>query len=148
MNFVIYDDIMKIEIIGGAIIVVGIVIVSHSFNLAMDIKQLSKEIASNTKIAVAGGTEDGRFGTDVKRIMDAIDEVYSDDGVIIIFDMGSAYISTQMAIDCIDDYKKDKVEIVDTALVEGALTAAVEAGIGKNMEEIKKTLNTMNLNKI
>lgn len=127
---------------------VGIVIVSHSFNLAMDIKQLTKEIASNAKVSVAGGTEDGRFGIDVKRIINAIDEVYSDDGVIVIFDMGSAYISSQMAVDCIDDYKKDKVQIVDTALVEGALTAAVEAGIGKNMEEIKKSLSTMALNKI
>lgn len=134
--------------LGGVVIVVGIVIVSHSFNLAMDIKELSKQIASNVKVAVAGGTEDGRFGTDVKRIIDAIDEVYSDDGVIVIFDMGSAYISAQMAVDCIDEYKKSKVEIVDTAFVEGALTAAVEAGIGKNMEEIKKTLGTMALNKI
>lgn len=133
---------------GGVVVVVGIVIVSHSFNLAMDIKELSKRIASNVKVAVAGGTEDGRFGTDVKRIIDAIDEVYSNDGVIVIFDMGSAYISAQMAVDCIDDYKKNNVEIVDTAFVEGALTAAVEAGIGKNMEEIKKTLSTMALNKI
>lgn len=127
---------------------VGIVIVSHSFNLAMDIKQLSKEIASNAKVAVAGGTEDGRFGTDVKRIIDAINEVYSDDGVIVIFDMGSAYISAQMAVDCIEDYKQNKIQIVDTAFVEGALTAAVEAGIGKNMDEIKKSLDTMALNKI
>ncbi|MFL0249624.1 dihydroxyacetone kinase phosphoryl donor subunit DhaM [Clostridium neuense] len=126
---------------------VGIVIVSHSFNLAIDIKELSKKIASNAKIAVAGGTEDGRFGTDVKRIIDAINEVYSDDGVIIIFDMGSAYISAEMAVDCIDECKKNNVEIVDTALVEGSLTAAVEAGIGKNKEEIMKSLKTMCLNK-
>lgn len=134
--------------VGGAVVVVGIVIVSHSFNLAMDIKELSKQIASNAKVAVAGGTEDGRFGTDVKRIIDAIDEVYSDDGVIVIFDMGSAYISAQMAVDCIDDCKKDKVTIVDTAFMEGSLTAAIEAGIGKNIDEIKKSLSTMALNKM
>lgn len=127
---------------------VGIVIVSHSFNLAADTKLLAGEMASNAKIAVAGGTEDGRFGTDVKRIIDAINEVYSDDGVIVIFDMGSAYISAQMAIDCIEDYKKDKVTIVDTAFMEGSLTAAIEAGIGKNVDEIIKSLKTMCLNKI
>lgn len=126
---------------------VGIVIVSHSFNLAVDIKELSKEIASNARIAVAGGTEDGRFGTDVKRIIDAINDVYSDDGVIIIFDMGSAYISAEMAVDCIEEYKKNNIEIVDTAFLEGSLTAAVEAGIGKNKEEIMKILKTMCLSK-
>lgn len=129
-------------------IVVGIVVVSHSFDLAKDIKKLCKEIASNAHIAAAGGTEDGRFGTDVKRIIDAINEVYSEDGVIIIFDMGSAYNSAEMAVDCIDECKKDKIEIIDTAFVEGSLTAAVEAGIGKNIDEIKRILNTMCLNKM
>lgn len=127
---------------------VGIVVVSHSHKLALDIKELSSQMASNIKIAATGGTDDGRFGTDVRKIIDCINEVYSEDGVLIIFDMGSAYQTAEMAIDCIDEEKKSKVEIVDTAFVEGTLTAAVEAGIGKDIEEIKRSLKTMALKKM
>lgn len=127
---------------------VGIVIVSHSQKLAEDLKELSKEVASSCKVAAAGGSYDGRFGTDVKKIIDGIDEVYSEDGVIILFDMGSAYMSSEMAIDFMGEDKKCNISIVDTALFEGTLTAVFEASIGKSKDEIMESLKTMSLNKI
>lgn len=127
---------------------VGIVIVSHSSKIAEGIKELVSQMAIGGKIATAGGTTDGRLGTDVDKILGAINEVYSEDGVLILFDLGSAYMNAEMAIECLDECMKNKVEIVDTALIEGALTASVEASIGKNREEIKESLKPMCLGKM
>lgn len=127
---------------------VGIVIVSHSNKVAQGVKELVSQMSVNGKISTAGGTADGRLGTDVEKITNAINEVYSEEGVLILFDLGSAYMNAEMAIECLDEEKKDRVEIVDTALVEGALTAAVEASIGKSREEIKKSLKAMCLGKM
>lgn len=127
---------------------VGLVIVSHSNKAAEGVKELVSQMAVNGKISTAGGTSDGRLGTDVEKILDAIKEVYSEDGVLILFDLGSAYMNAEMAIECLDEGMKDKVEIVDAALIEGALTAAVGASIGKSRREIKESLKTMCLGKM
>ena len=127
---------------------VGLVIVSHSNKVAQGVKELTSQMSVNGKIATAGGTADGRLGTDVEKIIDAINEVYSEDGVLVLFDLGSAYMNAEMAIEYLEEDKKDKVEIIDTALIEGALTAAVEASIGKSREEIKESLKAMCLGKM
>ena len=67
---------------------VGIVIVSHSEKLAESVVDLTKMMADGANIAAAGGLEDGTFGTSYERIKAAIDRVYSDDGVIVLMDMG------------------------------------------------------------
>lgn len=126
---------------------VGIVLVSHSKNLAEGIKELSLQMAGNVRIATAGGTEDGRLGTDVSKIINAINEVYSEDGVIILFDLGSAYMNAQMAIE-FSEYDEGKVEIVDAAFAEGAVTAAVESSLNKSKEQIKEALKSMQLGKM
>lgn len=127
---------------------VGIVIVSHSSKAAEGVKEIVSQMSVDGKIATAGGTSDGRLGTDVEKIVNAINEVYSEDGVLILFDLGSAYMNAEIAIECLEEKMKDKVEIIDTALIEGALTAAVEASIGKSREEIKKSLKSMCLGKM
>lgn len=127
---------------------VGIVIVSHSSKAAEGVKEIVSQMSVDGKIAAAGGTSDGRLGTDVEKIVNAINEVYSEDGVLILFDLGSAYMNAEIAIECLEEKMKDKVEIIDTALIEGALTAAVEASIGKSREEIKKSLKSMCLGKM
>lgn len=116
---------------------VGIVIVSHSSKIAEGIKSLVEQMSPGGRVVSAGGTSDGRLGTDVEKIKNAILEVYSEDGVIILFDLGSAYMNTQMAI-----------EIIDAALVEGALVAVVDSSIGKTREEIKEDLKLLCINKI
>lgn len=126
---------------------VGIVLVSHSKKLAEGIKELALQMAGNIKIASAGGTEDGRLGTDVNKIVSAIEEVYSEDGVIILFDLGSAYMNAQMAIE-FSEYEEDKIEIVDAAFAEGAVTAAVQSSLNKSKEEVKEALKRMQLHKM
>lgn len=127
---------------------VGIVITSHSENIAKGVKELAEQMAPSVPIAVAGGTYDGRIGTDIEKVMYAIEKVYSEDGVIVIFDLGSAFMNAEMAIEAMDENMIDKIKIVDCPIVEGAVTAAVESSIGKNIEEIEEALKPMNLGKM
>ena len=127
---------------------VGIVLVSHSEKIVEGIKELAMQMAPDAKVAVAGGTKDGRIGTDIDKISEAIVEVYSEDGVIVLFDLGSAFMNAEMAIEFLDDEMKEKVEIVDTAIVEGGITLIVESSMNKTLEEIKESSKKMKLNKM
>lgn len=122
---------------------VGIVIVSHSEKLAASIVELTKMMADGANIAAAGGLEDGTFGTSYDRIKAAIDAVYSDDGVIILMDMGSAVMTTEMVL---EEYDSDKVRMVDAPIVESAVAASVSAMCGSDLEtileEIEETKQT------
>ncbi|MBA5850232.1 PTS-dependent dihydroxyacetone kinase phosphotransferase subunit DhaM [Clostridium sp. cel8] len=126
---------------------VGIVLVSHSEKVAEGVKELSLQMAGDAKIAAAGGTEDGRLGSDVNKISAAIKDVYSEDGVIVLFDLGSAYMNAEMAVELMES-GGDKVQIVDCAFVEGAITAAVESSLEKNIEDIKMSIEKLKLDKM
>ena len=78
---------------------VGIVVVSHSQKIAEGAVELAKQMAPEAKIAAAGGMEDGSIGTDVAKISDAIEAVDQGDGVVILVDLGSAVMSSEMAIE-------------------------------------------------
>ena len=45
-------------------------------------------------------------------------------------------ISTQMAIEMFPEEQQKKIQISDAPLVEGALIAAVEASIGRSLNEV------------
>ena len=94
---------------------VGIVIVSHSKELANAIVNYTKIMAANANVASAGGMEDGGFGTSYEKIKSAIDSVYSDDGVIVLMDLGSAVMTTEMVI---EEYDNNKIVMVDCPIVE------------------------------
>jgi len=127
---------------------VSIVVVSHSSSIAQGAKELASQMAPEVTIAAAGGTGDGRIGTDMEKILAAIENVYSEDGVIVLFDLGSAFMNTEMAIEILPEEIQKKVEIVDAAIVEGTVTAAVECSIGKSITEIKEELKGMALGKM
>ena len=127
---------------------VGMVLVSHSKKVSDGVRELAGQMAEGVLIAAAGGTEDGRIGTDINKIINAIKEVYSEDGVIVIFDLGSAYMNSDMAIESLPDNMMGKVEILDVAFVEGAVVAAVQCSMNKNIKEIKGELKSMCLHKI
>ena len=116
---------------------VGIVIVSHSKDLAESIVELTKLMADGASVAAAGGTDDGGFGTSFQKIYDAIDSLYSDDGVILLMDMGSAVMTAEMGLEM---YGSDKVVMADCPVVEGAVTATVNAQAGMSLEEILEAL--------
>ncbi|MGL4606497.1 MAG: dihydroxyacetone kinase phosphoryl donor subunit DhaM [Eubacteriaceae bacterium] len=117
---------------------VGIVIVSHSQKIAEGAKELAMQMAPDAKIAAAGGMENGSIGTDVAKILAGIEAVYSEDGVVIVVDLGSAVMSSEMAIEMSPN--NEKMKIVDTPIVEGTIFGAVEASIGASFERIVEVL--------
>lgn len=114
---------------------VGIVIVSHSEKLAQSVAELAKMMAGEAPIAVAGGLEDGTFGTSFLKIGAAIESVYSDEGVVILMDMGSAVMTTEMVIEAMPGRK---IKMIDCPLVEGAVVAAIGSSTDQSMDQIIK----------
>ena len=115
----------------------GIVIVSHSRALAKSLCELARELSGkDIPVAYAGGVEgkDEAFGTDATDIMDAVESVYSEEGVIIFADMGSALISSETALDFIDPDMAANIYISSAPLVEGVLSSAVQCGIGSPLK--------------
>lgn len=112
---------------------VSIVLVSHSARLAEAAAELAGLMAKKVRIIGAGGMEDGDFGTSFNRIYDAIEQVYSPDGVMVLMDMGSSVMTTEMVLEEMEDMK---VCMADAPFVEGAIAAAVEASFGSSLEEV------------
>jgi dihydroxyacetone kinase phosphotransfer subunit len=115
---------------------VSLVLVSHSKQLAEGVRELAGQMTQGrVRIAVAGGTSDGRLGTDATAIAAAIADVRSAEGVLVLVDLGSAVLSTQMAIEQLGD-GEGRVLLSDAPFVEGAVIAAVEASIDKTLDEV------------
>lgn len=119
---------------------IGLVIVSHSDKIAKGIVELCYEMAGkDVKIIAAGGTSDGRIGTDAIQIKEAIEKAYDGDGVVILTDIGSSIMSSELAIEMVEEDLKDKIYILDTPIVEGSIAVAVQASISNDIKEIKNT---------
>ncbi|MBO5093029.1 MAG: PTS-dependent dihydroxyacetone kinase phosphotransferase subunit DhaM [Lachnospiraceae bacterium] len=123
---------------------VGFVIVSHSERLAEGVLDLTRMMAPDAKIAAAGGMEDGGFGTSFEKIQNAIEEVYSEDGVIVLMDMGSAVMTTEMVIEAMEG---KKIRMADCPVAEGAVTGTVDARIGMGIDEILRDLEQVGTQK-
>jgi len=114
---------------------VGIVIVSHSEKIAKGTKELIREVITEVPIVAAGGEVGGGIGTSVEKIKAAIEGVQekTSKGVLLFYDLGSAKLNSELAIELIG---ADKIAIVEAPIVEGAYVAAVEANAKKTLEEI------------
>ena len=110
---------------------VGFLIVSHSETLANGVVELTKMMADGVPIRAAG------FGTSYEKISNAIDEIYSDDGVVVLMDMGSAVMTAEMVLEAMPERK---LVLADCPLVEGAVAATVSAIAGSSLEEIMDEL--------
>ena len=118
---------------------IGIVIVSHSAKLAEGVGELVNQMTNGkVPLAVAGGLDDPEtpIGTDFMRIQMAIEEVYSDDGVLVLMDLGSAILNTDTAKEFFPEEQQPKIRLCSAPLVEGAVAAAVEAMANANLEEV------------
>lgn len=117
---------------------VGIVLVSHNKKISEGIKEvIDQMIRGAIKIACIGG-EAGELGTNVSEIVRAINEVIDEQGVIIFVDFGSTAIGAKAALNMLDQGVRAKVFIANAPIVEGAFIAAVEASLGKSIEEVLK----------
>lgn len=124
---------------------VGLVIVSHSRALADALVGLLRQVASaDLPVAVAAGIGDDRseFGTDAVEIMEAIQSVYSEAGVLVLMDLGSAVLSANMALELLPPEMTEKIRFCGAPLVEGAIAAAVQIGLNSDLDTICREANT------
>ncbi|MBW4427425.1 MAG: phosphoenolpyruvate--protein phosphotransferase [Nostoc desertorum CM1-VF14] len=118
---------------------IGIVIVSHSKQLALGVRELAAQMVQNqVPIAVAAGIEDpdNPLGTDPIQVYEAIASVFSDNGVLVLMDLGSALLSAEMAIEFLPETQQKKVHLCEAPLVEGALAAVVAAAAGRDIHQV------------
>ena len=113
---------------------VGIVIVSHSREIASGTAALAAQMAGpEVRIEAAGGAPDGGLGTDGALVGAAIIAADQGDGAIVLGDLGSAILTARHVL---EEQVNGSVRLVDAPLVEGAIAAAVVASAGMGIDEV------------
>ena len=120
---------------------VGIVIASHSDLLARGVAELAGQMAPGVAIGAAGGLEDGGLGTSYDRIEEALEAVLAavdgpGSGAVVLTDLGSATMTAESVVEMSE--APERIRLVDTALVEGAVAAAVRAEVGDSLDDVAR----------
>jgi PTS hybrid protein len=112
--------------------VVGIVLVSHSAELAGGLRALLLQLGAEA-VEVAGGTAEGELGTCYDLVRAAIDRADAGAGVLVLPDLGSSVLTARAVL---EDHPVPGALIVDAPFVEGAVAAAVTASTGADLAAV------------
>lgn len=119
---------------------VVIILVSHSRKITDGLKEMIEEMTGQhefIRIVSAGGTEDGRIGTDPLLIKDIIESNIDADSIYLFADLGSAIISIDTVMNMIEDETlRQKCVYVDGPLVEGAFIGSVQCLVDPRPEAV------------
>jgi phosphoenolpyruvate-protein phosphotransferase/dihydroxyacetone kinase phosphotransfer subunit len=118
---------------------VGIVVVTHSHELAVGVSELALQMAGGQPVPVipAGGTDDGSIGTSLEKVTNALEEVLNQGDALVLADLGSAVMVTQMAVEFLPPELQSRVHLTSAPLVEGAIAAVVAAAGGGDLETVQ-----------
>lgn len=117
---------------------VGIVLISHSAQVASSVAHLATGLAGggpSAPVAPAGGTPDGGLGTDADAIQEAAHAVDEGAGVLLLADLGSAVLTVR-ALLAEGDQLPAGSALLDAPFVEGAIAAVVSASAGADREAV------------
>jgi dihydroxyacetone kinase phosphotransfer subunit len=121
---------------------ITLLLVSHSHEVANGVRQLAAQMAPpELTILAVGGVQQGDgygLGTDVAAIIAAIEQGWSEAGLLILVDLGSAVMSAETAVELLPPHMAARCCISNAPLVEGAIIAAVEAGLGHDLETVNR----------
>jgi phosphocarrier protein FPr len=119
---------------------VGIVIVSHSAKVADGAVELARQMADGVAIQAAGGIDaEPGIGTDAMKVAAAIEAVAQDGrDVLVLMDLGSAIMSAEVALQFVDPDVAARTHLCAAPVVEGAVAAAVSAGLGQSIEDVMR----------
>lgn len=123
---------------------VGIVLVSHSYPLALAVQGLVHAMTGpDLPLAIAAGAGDDHsdLGTNAVEIMEAVGSVISNEGVLVLMDMGSALLSTDTALEFLDEADRSRVRCCAAPFVEGAIAAGVVAVAGGKIDDVAREAN-------
>lgn len=121
---------------------VGIILVSHSKNLAQGIVDLVNEVAKDVPLTYVGGTPDGEIGTSFDQVQ-AIVDANPCDTLLAFFDLGSA----RMNMDMVADFSEKDIRIQQVPVVEGTYTAAALLQAGADLDTVLAQLAELTINK-
>lgn len=114
---------------------VGIVLVSHSKEVADSVARLAVGLAAGQDTAPvegAGGVPDGGLGTSAELISAAAHKVDTGAGVAVLVDLGSAVLTVKVLL-AEGDELPENAQLVDAPLVEGAIAAVVASAGGADL---------------
>ncbi len=120
---------------------VNLVIVSHSRMLAEGVRELAQQMANGrVSISATGGLRDEwgneLLGTDALEIAQLVRKCANSDEVLLLVDMGSAVFAAEQALDLLPMDVSARCLISNAPLVEGAIVAAVEASLGRDLRSV------------
>ena len=105
----------------------GILIVSHSKNLAQGLFDLISQVAADVAISYVGG----------------LDDVNDKDTILAFFDLGSARMNLEM----VADFSDKEIIINNVPLVEGAYTAAALLQAGADLPNVLLQVRELEIKK-
>jgi PTS hybrid protein len=115
---------------------VGIVLVSHSLELARGLADLASQVAgAEVRIEPAGGAPGGSLGTNGDSVREAIARADLGDGVVVLADLGSSILTVRHLL---EGKANGHIRLVDAPFVEGAVAAAVMSSAGQSLEDVAK----------
>ena len=114
---------------------VGIVLVSHSFELAHGLAALTSQLAGDeVRVEPAGGGPNGTLGTTDDTVRAAIARADRGQGVVVLADLGSSVLTVRHLLE--EGHGNGHVRLVDAPFVEGAIAAAVTSSAGQDLEDV------------
>jgi phosphocarrier protein FPr len=120
---------------------IGIIVVSHSHELAVGACQLALQMSGGQLVPVipAGGTDNGEIGTSLEKVTAALDQILSEEksDALVLTDLGSAVMIAQMAIEALPPEQQRRVHLTNAPIVEGAIAAVVTAAGGGDLAAVK-----------
>ncbi|HGK7212804.1 TPA: dihydroxyacetone kinase phosphoryl donor subunit DhaM [Streptococcus agalactiae] len=121
---------------------IGIIVVSHSKNIAQGVVDLISEVAKDVSITYVGGTEDGEIGTSFDQVQQIVEQ-NDKKTLLAFFDLGSA----KMNLELVADFSEKNIIINSVPIVEGAYTAAALLQAGADLDSIQSQLAELTINK-
>ncbi|HEN0530715.1 TPA: PTS-dependent dihydroxyacetone kinase phosphotransferase subunit DhaM [Streptococcus agalactiae] len=121
---------------------IGIIVVSHSKNIAQGVVDLISEVAKDVSITYVGGTEDGEIGTSFNQVQQIVEQ-NDKKTLLAFFDLGSA----KMNLELVADFSEKNIIINSVPVVEGAYTAAALLQAGADLDSIQSQLAELTINK-
>ncbi|MFH0241270.1 PTS-dependent dihydroxyacetone kinase phosphotransferase subunit DhaM [Streptomyces sp. HK10] len=116
---------------------VGVVLVSHSRQVAESVAHMALGLAGGAAVPVApaGGAGDGGLGTSSELITEAARRVDRGAGVAVLVDLGSAVLTVRTLLAEEGELPPD-TRLVDAPFVEGAVAAVVTASTGAGLDAV------------
>ncbi len=119
----------------ASVATVGIVLVSHSAELAEGAANLAAQVSGGTvTVIAAGGTDEGDLGTSAAKVERALRQADRGAGVVVLPDLGSAVLVVKAVLE--DLSGPGGVLLADAPFVDGAVAATVTAAAGGDLKAV------------